>query len=114
MRRSWANGRCPAAISTWASWQLAAARELWEETGIRTAPEGLQLLGVHSGYGGRTLIVVGRSTPMRSTDLPPFAPLPEVSQRQLIRPPDLARVDMAFPLHRQVVAAHFAAWPAAD
>ncbi|MEZ4662386.1 MAG: NUDIX domain-containing protein [Caldilineaceae bacterium] len=90
------------------NWQTAAARELWEETGLRTAPDALELLGVHSGYGGRTLIVVGRSTPLVGTDLPPFTPLPEVSQRRIVRPLELASIDIAFPLHRQMVEQHFA------
>ena len=91
------------------SWQIAAAREMWEEAGIRIAPSSLELLGVHSGNDGRTLIVVGRSMPLANTDLPPFRPLPEVSQRRIVCAHELAAADIAFPLHRQMAEAHFAA-----
>lgn len=90
------------------SWQVAAARELWEESGLITEPHRLRLMGVHSGYGGRTLIVAGQATPIHSSQLPLFAPLPEVSGRQIVTARELMHTDIAFPLHRQLIQEYFA------
>lgn len=83
------------------TWQEAGARELLEETGIAVDPLALEPFDVVSTPDD-TLIVFGLAPPV-DDDLPPFRPGAESSQRVIIREP----VEMAFPLHAQVVADYF-------
>lgn len=78
------------------SWQEAAARELWEETGMRIDPQELQAFDVLSAPDG-TLLVFGLARPRRLGDLPPFQGDHESSGRVVIDDP----AALAFSLHIQ-------------
>lgn len=83
-------------------WRAAAARELFEETGIRVSAEGIVERRVISAPGG-TLLIFGEAEPVRGADLPAFVPNHEVLERLVIHQP----VPLAFELHGQVVAEFF-------
>ncbi|WP_034385320.1 NUDIX domain-containing protein [Herbidospora cretacea] len=86
------------------SWQQAAARELFEETGIEVSAADVTLFDVLSAPDG-TVLVFGRGPALSSTDLPVFTPTPETSEWLVVKEPQ----ELAFPLHSQVMAAYFAA-----
>lgn len=83
-------------------WRAAAARELYEEAGVRIAPDGIDVVTVFSAPDS-TLIVVGQAPPLHKSDLPPFAPSLEADERLIISAP----CTLAWPLHTQVVADYF-------
>jgi ADP-ribose pyrophosphatase YjhB (NUDIX family) len=85
------------------SWQEAAAREVFEETGVVIDPAGVQLVTVFSASDG-TIIVVGQAAPLASTDLSEFALNEEATERSFIPGP----TELAWPLHTQAVLAYFA------
>ena len=83
-------------------WRTAAARELFEETGIRVDASGIRERRVISAPGG-ILLIFGEAARVRSEDLPEFAPNHEVLERLVIHEP----VPLAFELHAQLVAEFF-------
>ncbi|MEM7125463.1 MAG: NUDIX domain-containing protein [Chloroflexota bacterium] len=85
------------------SWQEAAARELWEETGIETASQSMKLVAVHKGWHGATMLVFAEAPPIKPADVSLDATNSEVSEMMLCPPDQLTGVDFAFPLHREVV-----------
>jgi ADP-ribose pyrophosphatase YjhB (NUDIX family) len=86
------------------TWQEAAAREVWEETGLRIAPQELQAFDVQSAPDG-SLLVFGLAQPRRLADLPAFAGDFESSERVVVADPGL----LAFALHAQAAEKYFAA-----
>jgi ADP-ribose pyrophosphatase YjhB (NUDIX family) len=84
-------------------WQAAGAREVREETGLEIDPAQIREFAVRSAPDG-TLLVFGVAAPLRAADLPPFAPNDEASERVVLDAP----VELAFPLHSEVVALFFA------
>lgn len=85
------------------SWQHAAARELREEAGVIVSPESITDFGTRSTTDGY-LLVFGLGPILRSVDLPPFRPNREAESRLIITAP----VDLAFPLHTEMVHQFFA------
>ena len=81
------------------SWQEAGAREVWEETGIRVAPETVRLYDVRSAPDG-TVLIFGITDRLNGVDLPPFAANDEVSETVIAT----TAMELAFPLHTQVAA----------
>jgi 8-oxo-dGTP pyrophosphatase MutT (NUDIX family) len=81
------------------TWQQAAAREAYEEAGVTFDPAAVRELRVISPTAD-LLVVVGVAPPLRAADLPPFSPTPEATERVILTQP----VELAFPLHTQVVA----------
>ncbi|MFO0680989.1 MAG: NUDIX domain-containing protein [Sandaracinus sp.] len=86
------------------TWQEAAARELREEANVYVEPSAIGDLCVRSTDNGLVL-VFGIGPVLRAADLPPFSPSDEVTDRTIVR----AAVGLAFPLHTEVLARHFAA-----
>jgi ADP-ribose pyrophosphatase YjhB (NUDIX family) len=82
------------------SWQEAAARELSEETGVRTDPAAFRELRVLSAPDG-TLLVFGVAPEVGGDALDAFSPSSEVAGLEVLR---AASDDIVFPLHAQVVA----------
>jgi len=80
------------------SWQAAAARELYEEAGVTIEPATVREFRVRSAPDG-TVLIFGQGPALRTTDLPPFTPTPEASERVVLT--ELQA--LAFPLHTQVV-----------
>lgn len=84
------------------SWQEAAARELFEETGITVPAESIRDFRVLSAPDG-TVLVFGRATPVREVDLPPFKASNETTERVILRGP----AELAFPHHTSVMKQFF-------
>lgn len=87
------------------TWQRAAARELFEETGLRVDPaevEHFRTLSSDRGDGG--LLVFGRVRPHGPDVLAGFEPTAEVSEPVVVR----GATELAFPLRTRVVAEFFA------
>lgn len=85
------------------SWQTGAARELFEETQIKTDPNGIRVLDVKSAPDS-TILIFGEAAPMTEASLPPFTKTDETSERVVLK----AFAKLAFPLHEQVLASWFA------
>lgn len=84
-------------------WQAAGAREVAEEVGLAIDPAQIQTFAVRSAPDG-TLLVFGLAAPLRASDMPPFVPNDEASERLVISGP----TELAFPLHTEVAALYFA------
>jgi ADP-ribose pyrophosphatase YjhB (NUDIX family) len=91
-------------IGTEETWQEAAAREVFEETGIRIDPAGIHEFRVLStADAGGLLLVFGLARRYRVAELPPFVPTDETSERVILTRPQ----ELAFPAHTVVVAEYF-------
>jgi len=86
------------------TWQEAAARELFEETGIMADPGAVELFAVHSSPTTHTLQVFGVVPPRPAADLPDMAASEEVLEWLVLTAPQ----DLAFSTHTLVVADYFA------
>ncbi len=81
------------------TWQEAAVRECFEETGIVIDPLLVQDFLTRTNRTGSHL-TFGVAPPMMIKDLPPFIPNEEASERVIVRDPS----EIAFPLHREAMA----------
>jgi ADP-ribose pyrophosphatase YjhB (NUDIX family) len=87
------------------SWQEGAARELFEETGIRIDPGEVTLFDVLSPPPGEGLVLIfGEARRRAAADLPAFVPNEEVTETVVLRGPE----ELAFPLHTQAIRHFFA------
>ncbi|MCA9577972.1 MAG: NUDIX domain-containing protein [Polyangiales bacterium] len=84
-------------------WQSAAARELFEETGIRIDGSTVRERRVLSAPGG-TLLIFGEAPPLRGADLPPFVLSHETLECLVVTEP----TQLAFDLHERVLREWFA------
>jgi ADP-ribose pyrophosphatase YjhB (NUDIX family) len=84
------------------TWQQACVRELFEETGIRIDVTEISLFQTLSAPPS-FLLVFGLARPRSVAELPRFAPNDEVTERLVLRAPEV----LAFPLHTQVVREYF-------
>jgi ADP-ribose pyrophosphatase YjhB (NUDIX family) len=89
-------------INSGESWQQGGARELFEETGIRIAPESLREVKVVSTPQDR-LIVFAEAAPVTAAALPPFKASDETSEMMVARAP----MELAFSSHTEVMALWF-------
>lgn len=80
------------------SWQEAAARELFEETGIRIRAESIEQFLVRSAPDGKVL-VFGLAPPVPATVLESWVATPEAQELIVIREP----LDLAFQLHTEAL-----------
>ncbi len=85
------------------TWQVACARELYEETQLTIEPDAVTLFDSHSTPDGKNILIFGRAAPLFSSDLPPFTPTHETSERCIITTP----TELAFPLHTQMARKFF-------
>lgn len=86
------------------TWQEAAAREVFEETGLRLSPDEVRDFAVRSAAERGVLLVFGLATRRTLAELPPFVPNDETLDRTVISNPQ----EMAFPLHTWAVREFFA------
>jgi 8-oxo-dGTP pyrophosphatase MutT (NUDIX family) len=90
------------------SWQHAAARELWEETGIdlRDEPEeNMKLYDVRSATTSHNVLIFAKTRLILTGELErwPFIPNKECSERVIIRTPE----PLAFPTHNEMMTHYF-------
>lgn len=96
----------PGGYVDWAErWEVAAARELREETQLEIEAETVRAFDVSSPPDGRTVLIFGLAPELLAADLPEFVPTSETTQRVVIRGPQA----LAFPMHTAAVEAFFAA-----
>jgi ADP-ribose pyrophosphatase YjhB (NUDIX family) len=87
------------------TWQEAGAREVFEETGLRIDPAGIEDFRTRSAPPGVGVVVIfGLARPLKASDLPTFAPTDETTERLVLTGP----AELAYQLHTDVVAAYFA------
>jgi ADP-ribose pyrophosphatase YjhB (NUDIX family) len=86
------------------SWQQAAARELFEETGIKTSADEIGLFNVLSAPDN-TLLIFGLAKKRSAIELPQFVLSEETSECVVSRQVE----EIAFPLHAQIVESFFQA-----
>ncbi|MFN3200288.1 MAG: NUDIX domain-containing protein [Bradymonadia bacterium] len=84
------------------SWTSAAARELYEETGVRIEEGRIVPFDVRSAPDS-TVLIFGLAPPLAEGTLPPFTGTSETSARTVLTAPR----SLAFPLHTEVVARWF-------
>jgi ADP-ribose pyrophosphatase YjhB (NUDIX family) len=84
------------------SWQQAAAREVYEETGIAVSTDEIKEFGVRSADDG-TLLIFGLAETRSSSMVPPFKPTDETTERVVLMEPQ----DLAFALHMEMVELFF-------
>ena len=90
-------------IEFYETWQAAAARELYEEAGIRIREDTVREFRVRSAESG-LILIFGQASPIHEDELPPFAANHEVSERVIVH----ESAELAFPLHSQAVQDFFA------
>lgn len=81
------------------SWQEAAARELFEETGIRIRASDVKDHITRSTPEGRQVIVFGIGPALSSSSLPAFTPNDETQERVIIDGPR----ELAFSTHTEAL-----------
>lgn len=87
------------------TWQQAAARELFEETGITINAAQVSDFHTRSGSAGESVILIfGTGPRLISEELPTFKPTNETVERLVIREPR----ELAFPLHTEAAREFFA------
>ncbi len=87
------------------TWQRAAARELFEETGLRIDADEVEHFRTFSSEAGDgVLLVFGVARPHPPEALAGFVPTAETSELVVIG----AATELAFPLHTIAVAEYFA------
>jgi ADP-ribose pyrophosphatase YjhB (NUDIX family) len=86
------------------SWQEGAARELFEETGLRVEAAEVETFDVLSPRDEPLVLIFGLARPRRAADLTPFVPNEEVTELAVVRAP----VELAFPTHTEVLRRFFA------
>jgi ADP-ribose pyrophosphatase YjhB (NUDIX family) len=84
------------------TWQEAAARELFEETGVLADPQSIELFTAKSAAD--VLLVFGLAPPITADQLPPSQPTAETDGWELLAGP----AELAFSLHTEAVAEYFA------
>ena len=88
-------------------WEAAAARELYEETGIPADANAAELITVENGTDGQTLLIFCQFPDRSGGDLPTFRPDAEVSDVQIVDTQNLSTYGFAFDIHFAIIRAHF-------
>jgi ADP-ribose pyrophosphatase YjhB (NUDIX family) len=84
------------------SWQAAAARELYEESGVKIEASEVTLFNVLSAPDG-TVLIFGLANQRSAKELSSFVANEESTESAIITEPQ----ELAFPLHSQVVREFF-------
>jgi ADP-ribose pyrophosphatase YjhB (NUDIX family) len=86
------------------TWQQGAARELFEETGVRVDPGEVELFDVHSVAADGLVLIFGRARERTEAELPPFVATEETTERLVLRQP----AELAFQTHTVVLRNYLA------
>lgn len=89
------------------SWQEGAVREMEEEAGLHIEPEQMSLIGVLPSSNRVTMLVFGEAPALTAAAVAGFEPNEEVSGIMVCKSQELASVDFAFSLHREVAQRWF-------
>ncbi len=89
-------------INAGENWQAAAARELFEETGVSISPDEIELFDVLSAPDN-TLLIFGLAKKRSSNELREFVLSEETAECVVSK----GLQELAFPLHAQIVEAYF-------
>ena len=84
------------------TWQEAAVREVYEETGIELQTDEIREFGVRSAMDG-TLLIFGLARARSFSSIPPFTATDESSERLVLTEPH----ELAFELHMEMVEIFF-------
>ena len=84
------------------SWQVAGAREVFEETGLMIEPDHIREFRVRSAPDS-TLLIFGLAKPIGRGALLPFVPNEETLEIKVITAPE----ELAFSLHTEVLRDYF-------
>jgi ADP-ribose pyrophosphatase YjhB (NUDIX family) len=84
------------------TWQEAAPREVFEETGVALQTNEIREFGVRSAMDG-TLLVFGLAQAKSLSSIPRFTPTDESAERLILTEPQ----DLAFDLHMEMVEIFF-------
>ena len=88
------------------TWQQGAARELWEETGLRIEPDEITVFDILSPPPSEGLVLLfGLARQRSGAELTGFTPNEEVKELTVIHGP----TELAFSLHTQAVRQYFLA-----
>ncbi|MEL6348108.1 MAG: NUDIX domain-containing protein [Myxococcota bacterium] len=82
-------------IDAYEGWEQGCARELWEETGVRVAPDALTLFSVENAPEDNMIVIFALAPVMSAADLPPFEVSAECTARAVLHGPEA----LAFALH---------------
>ena len=80
-------------------WREGVARELFEETGVVTAPDSLTLFSVESAPEDNMLLIFAVAPPLTASALPAFVANKECRARRVATAPE----ELAFVLHTAAV-----------
>lgn len=89
-------------LETGESWTAGAARELWEETGLRVDPSLMRACGVYSARDD-SLIIFTLAPPVSPHDVPEFVATPETTDRLVVAEP----ITLGFSSHTRMMQRYF-------
>ncbi|MEW6126600.1 MAG: NUDIX domain-containing protein [Acidobacteriota bacterium] len=92
-------------INAGEDWQPAAARELFEETGVEISANAIELFNVLSAPDN-TLLIFGLANPQALSEFADFTLSEETVECVVVK--NFQSEEMAFPLHAKVVEKFFA------
>ena len=96
----------PGGYIEYEDWRAAMLRELKEEAQIELpATTNISVFDAHSVDEGKKLLLFGVASPILLSDLTPFKPTAEASERVVLWKPE----ELAFPTHTQTLTKFFTA-----
>lgn len=87
------------------TWRESAAREVWEETGLRISPAALRCVRLESSVDNTLLLVLAVAQSVSEREVAGLKPTPEASELRVIKKPE----PLAFRHHYELLQEFFAA-----